>query len=249
MAGSTFAFSGFNTPENDDPLGIWDLETSAAVSYGAGVEDRGLVWRVDHPESSLAAHSALLDQCARVELWEQDLDAVAQRLEILSPELSYAAGFGAPEAELLAQVSALQSPVLSYGVGAPVATAYGEIYEQAHALLLQFRRLVQHFARIETTTGGVSVALTTVDWTGDYGTTWLDGIAALDMRLHLEAVRLALASRHALLRLASVVTSGALTLTLKASVPGGQVLLIPAVYTYVRSVLRELERWPDGTPV
>lgn len=247
MAGSTFTFSGFDTPESDDPLGIWDLETSPAVSYGSGVGNHGLVWRVDHPESSCAAQSVLVEQRAKVDLWEQHLDAAARRLEGLSPGISYATGFGAPEAELLAQVAALQSPVLSYGVGPAVAEAYGEIYEQANALLLQFRRLVQHFARIETTAGGTRMAITTVDWTGDYGTTWLDGVTAVDTSLHLETVRLALASRHALLRLVSVVTSGALTLTLKASVPGGQVLLIPAVYNYVRSVLRELERWPDGT--
>ncbi len=250
MPGSTFTFSGFNSPENDDPLGIWVLDTSPAVSYAAGVEveDRGLVWRVDHPEPTLAARSALLDQRAKVERWQQDLDAVARRLDELSPGLaSYATGGGTSEAELLAQVAALQSPVLSYGVGTAMESAYREIYEQASSLLLQFRRLIMNFARIETTTRGVVVALTTVDWTGDYETMWLDGATEFDMGLHLDAVRLALASRHALLSLISVVTSGALNLTVKASVPGGQVLLIPAVYTYVRSVLRELKQWSDAT--
>ena len=249
MAGSTFTFSGFSTPEELDPLGIWDLAISPAVSYAAGANDRGLVWRVDHPESSREAKTALLEQRAKVEQWEHDLDAAAWRLDDLSPVTSYAAGIGVPEAELLAQIAALQSPMLSYGLGEAATAAYREVYEQANALLLQFRRLIQHFARIETTTRGVSVALTTVDWTGDYETMWLDGATAFDMQLHLEAVRLALESRHALLRLISVVTSGALNLTLKASVPGGQVLLIPAVYSYIRSILKELERQRPSEPV
>ncbi len=90
--------------------------------------------------------------------------------------------------------------------------------------------------------------ISTVDWTGDYETAWLDGATTLEMTLHLEAVRLALASRHALLRLISVVTSGAMTLTAKASVPGEQVLLIPAVYNYVRSILRNSSSGPPVHP-
>ncbi len=246
MTGSTFTFSGFETPENDDPLGIWDLEISAATAYGAADDGRGLVWRVDHPESSLRARSELLDQRAKVDRWEEDLEAITQRLKGLSPRLSYAASNSDPEAMLWAEVATLQSPALSYGLDKEARAAYQEVYERANALLVQFRRLIHHFARIETTTGGTSIALTTVDWTGDYETAWLDGATALDMALHLEAVRLALASRHALLRLIGVVTSGAMTLTAKASVPGGQVLLIPAVYNYVRSILREFEQWPTG---
>ncbi len=40
MTGSTFTFSGFETPESDDPLGIWDLaiselEVAPATAYNA----------------------------------------------------------------------------------------------------------------------------------------------------------------------------------------------------------------------
>jgi len=261
MTGSTFTFSGFETPESDDPLGIWDLaiselEVAPATAYNAVEQaaqkqaaqkrERGLVWRVDHPESSLAAHTELLEQRAKVDRWEADLEAAARRLGGLSPRLSYAASSSDPEQALWAEVAALQSPVLSYGLDNTAHRVYEEVFERASSLLVQFKRLVYHFARIETTSGGTSIALTTVDWTGDYETAWLDGATTLEMTLHLEAVRLALASRHALLRLISVVTSGAMTLTAKASVPGGQVLLIPAVYNYVRSILREFEQWPAG---
>lgn len=256
MTGSTFTFSGFETPESDDPLGIWDLAIpdreiaefvrDSATAYGAVGGERGLVWRVDHPESSSAAHTELLDQRARVDRWEADLEDAARRLEGLGVGLSYAASSSDPERVLWAEVAVLQSPVLSYSLDGTARRVYEEVYERASALLVQFKRLVYHFARIETTSRGISIALTTVDWTGDYETAWLDGATALDMTLHLEAVRLALASRHALLRLISVVTSGAMVLTAKASVPGGQILLIPAVYNYVRSILREFEQWSAG---
>jgi hypothetical protein len=61
------------------------------------------------------------------------------------------------------------------------------------------------------------------------------------MALHLDAVKLAIASRLSLVQLVIVVATGALELALKASVPGGQVLLLPAVYRYVKDVLAELE--------
>jgi hypothetical protein len=247
MAASRYTFTGFETPENDDPLGVWTSEATPGMAYGVGMADRGLAWRVDHEESSLAARSELLARRAKVELWEQTLDIAARSLEDLSPALSSGSGIRTPADALLAEVSALRSPVLSFGVGAEgemrqPAAAFRGIFEQANALLLQFKRLIQHFARIETTSRGMSVALTAVDWTGDYETAWLDGASALDMTLHLEAVRLALASRHALLHLISIVTSGALSLATKASVPGGQILLIPAVYNYVRDIMRELEQ-------
>ncbi|MCJ7549853.1 MAG: hypothetical protein MUQ30_09250, partial [Anaerolineae bacterium] len=81
-----------------------------------------------------------------------------------------------------------------------------------------------------------------VDWSGDHNVTWQEGIGPLDMALHMDSVRLVLATRQAWLRLISVVASGALSLSVKASVPGGQFLLFPAVYRFVCDVLAELEQ-------
>jgi hypothetical protein len=62
----------------------------------------------------------------------------------------------------------------------------------------------------------------------------------------MQSVHLALRSRLALVRIVSVVATGAAGLAVKAAVPGGQLLLLPAVWKFVRDVLAELRQsWPD----
>jgi hypothetical protein len=94
--------------------------------------------------------------------------------------------------------------------------------------------------------GGKPAGLTVIDWKGDHRTIWADGCASDQMETHLAAVRLAMASRQTLLRLFVIVVTGALGLALKAHIPGGQILLLPAVYQFVRDVLQELEHLSDG---
>jgi hypothetical protein len=60
------------------------------------------------------------------------------------------------------------------------------------------------------------------------------------MVLHHEAVQLALGSRLALVRLLIVVGTGAATLALRLTVPGAQLLVLPAVWKFVRDVMQEL---------
>jgi hypothetical protein len=65
------------------------------------------------------------------------------------------------------------------------------------------------------------------------------------MRTHRQSVHLALGARIALIRIVSVVATGAAGLAVKAAIPGGQVLLLPAIWKFVRDVLAELRQsWP-----
>ena len=102
--------------------------------------------------------------------------------------------------------------------------------------------MVSHYARVETALAGASIGRTTVDWTGDFVTTWEPVASGAAMRTHLQSVNLALGSRIALLRIVSVVATGAVGLAVKAAIPGGQVLLLPAVWRFVRDVLKELRQ-------
>jgi hypothetical protein len=240
----------YGAPQTPEGL-VW------TVTHPAGAESRR-AWR--------EARSLLSAQLAAVERRDQALDAIESRLSGLSPMPAYRADMGSHEALLLAQVTALQALPTSYASahamtpvpseGFPTTGVPGliprtlsrrqlvqqaERIEDAGKLLVELRRLVHHWAWVETQVGQRRIALTTVDWMGDYQTTWLDGLTAHEMDLHLDAVRLALASRHALLRLVVVAVTGALELALKAAVPGGQILLIPAVYRYVRDLLAELD--------
>jgi hypothetical protein len=50
----------------------------------------------------------------------------------------------------------------------------------------------------------------------------------------------------ALIRLVSVIATGAAGLAIKAAIPGGQVLLLPAAWRFVRDVLKQLRQsWPQ----
>jgi hypothetical protein len=256
-----FTFSGLDLPDSADPLGVWQFAPSpvtATARFAAQTapppEQDGLRWHIELPAADSESRAELSRRLSAVDRRQAQVDQVERRFwELQSSQLiatrdakiSYAA-LPDPESELLRAVAALQHAPTAFAMDMRDASAYREILDKAEQLLLQFRRLVQYYARVETKIGAQWVGLTVVDWSGDYRTTWQDGVTASDMARHLDALKLAMASRHALLRLVSVVTSGALALATKASVPGGQVLLLPAVYNYVRDVLEEFDRYAES---
>jgi hypothetical protein len=66
------------------------------------------------------------------------------------------------------------------------------------------------------------------------------------MALHHQSVHLALGSRLALIRLLTIVGAGATKLALRLTIPGAQLLVLPAAWKFVRDVLEELRRsWPE----
>lgn len=258
MAASRFTLTGLGLLEGAaafpaaDPLGIWELNASqttvfdaaaedvAAAALPPGTADQGLVWRVDLPASRREAKAELEARLAVATDRQAHLKAAEMRLSDLDVGLAYSAQTDGPESALLAEVMALRGSAVAYDAGDTEAIPWLRLYEQCEALIARFRRLVQYYARVETSVGGQPVALTVVDWSGDYDATWQDGVGPSDIALHMDSLRLVLASRQAWLRLVSVVASGALSLSIKASVPGGQFLLLPAVYRFVRDVLAGL---------
>jgi hypothetical protein len=252
-----FTFSGLDLPDSEDPLGIWQIApstTKSAPPFAAQAapvdEQEGLRWHVELPGADREARAELTERLAAVSHRQTQLDRIERRLSQLTvsrhtPSPAAYAAFPEPEAALMEAVAALRAGPQAFVEGDRGPAAYRRGLDKAERLLLQFRRLVQYYARVETVVGARWVALTVVDWSGDYQTTWQSDVTASDMALHLDTVRLAMASRHALLRLVSVVTSGALALAAKAAVPGGQILLLPAVYDYVRDVLEEFDRYAE----
>ncbi len=266
MAASRFTVTGLILPEGaaaflaDDLLGIWELNASQVTSFAttaedaataanavatslpSGAADPGLIWRAELPASRGEAKSELEERLAAAEARQAYLKAAEKRISDLHVGLAYSAETAGAESALLAEVMMLRGSAVAYEPGDTGEISLLHLYEQCEALVARFRRLVQYYARVETSVGGEPVALTIVDWSGDHNVTWQDGIGPLDMALHMDSVRLVLATRQAWLRLISVVASGALSLSVKASVPGGQFLLFPAVYRFVRDVLAELEQ-------
>jgi len=238
-AGYRFALSGVTLPEGDDLFGVWDVPTAADMSFAAGVPAEP-VWRAQLPSSPADARSILEAQSYALKRSQSDLETAQRRMEQLGRGVSFDA-VSDPEAELWAAVNALESPV-SFGL-------WGRKKQETHrgwnAFLEQVHQMVAHCVRAETEVGGILVGHTAVGWTGDFDTLWSPAVTTESMQLHHRTVHLALASRLALLRLLTVVGTGAAGLALKLTVPGAQLLVLPAVWKFVREVLKELRRFRE----
>lgn len=246
-----------------------------AVAFSAGeaqapAEPEEPTWRISLPDSPAAAQAILQRQSRAMQLAQRDLQRVDRQLTAFDPQeeergvsFSTADELSAPKSDLLRSIARYQpapeTEVVAYGlfrrkraeeeeaeVKAALAPEDRDTMAQWRAFVEQVRRTVGNYAYIETEMGAVMVGSTAVGWTGDFTTTWAADVAPAAMRVHTQSVHLALASRIALMRIISVVTTGAAGLALKAAVPGGQVLLLPASWRFVRDVLAELRRsWPQ----
>ncbi len=246
-----------------------------AVAFSVGeaktpAEPEEPTWRISLPDSPAAAQAILQRQSRAMQLAQRDLQRVDRQLTAFDPQeeerrvsFSTADKLSAPKSDLLRSIARYQpapeTEVVAYGlfrrkraeeedaeVKAALAPEDRDTMAQWRAFVEQVRRTVGNYAHIETEMGAVMVGSTAVGWTGDFTTTWAMDVAPAAMRVHTQSIHLALASRIALMRVISVVTTGAAGLALKAAVPGGQVLLLPASWRFVRDVLAELRRsWPQ----
>ena len=249
MAGYGFALSGVTLPESEDPLGLWDVPQEETVSFSVPSAPTEPTWSVALPASEKEAQAILANQSRAVQLAQQDLENIDLELDRLgAPGLlsfSTADELAAYKSDLLTSVDGLSGSV-SYGLFSAKKEQGADDRRQWQAFVDQVRQMIATYARIETALAGQDVGWTTVGWTGDFTTQWEPDVTGGAMRTHLQSVHLALSSRIALVRIASVVATGAAGLAIKAAVPGGQVLLLPAVWRFVRDVLKELRRsWPQ----
>ncbi|MCP4540084.1 MAG: hypothetical protein GY832_23345 [Chloroflexi bacterium] len=252
-----FTLSGVGLPEGEDPLGLWSVPPDDIVSFSAGaaVPPEEPTWRIELPESPEEAQAILAGQIQASELANKDLASVNRDLTHIgrteAVSFSTADPLLAQKTELLGTLDAFQSPV-SYGLFSrkdkKKESQDQESYQQWLAFVERVQRTVANYARIETAMAGQDVGWTAVGWTGNFTTTWEADVTRGMMRTHRQSVHLALGARIALIRIVSVVATGATGLAVKASIPGGQVLLLPAIWKFVRDVLAELRQsWPKLT--
>jgi hypothetical protein len=252
MADYGFTLSGMELPGGQDPLGLWEVREAPAISFGAegAAAPEEPFWRVQLPASPQEAVAILEAQARLQTAGRQDLAHAGQEIVQLSrPEsasFSPTEPLAAQKNALLAATDRLQESAVSYSIFQRTDPEEQEATRQWNTFVAEVRRMVAHYACIQTDIAGSDVGLTTVSWTGDFVTHWAPGVPDPSMQLHLRSVHLALESRIALIRIVSVVATGAAGLAVKAAVPGGQVLLLPAAWRFVRDVLQELRRsWPQ----
>jgi hypothetical protein len=251
----TFTLYGIDFPDGVDPLGIWHTPSIQVTSFSAansGIESYAntspvSLWQVQLPQDLDKADFILDTQLNHLNQQQHFLEEISVLLDELDPTLPsdtpYTIGGFDPQTVLLNSVNALRIQVITFDTG-DTAIDYDTLYKRCEILYNRFRQVITRHGRIETRIGENIVGLTNIDWNGDFETIWEEHAAPLTMNVHVKSVRLASTSRLAVLRILSIVSTGALSLAIKASIPGGQFLLIPAVYKFIRDMLEEFKKIP-----
>ena len=251
----TFTVHGIDFPDGVDPLGIWQMQAIQAISFDvdkSGIEKAPdtspmSVWCIQLPHDLGEADAVMESQLHHIDQQQLFLDKIDARLDVMDPNLPthtpYVTSSYDPQTVLLDSIIALRLPSEAFSTG-DTAVDYRALYNRCEVLINRFQQTITRRGRIETRIGDNLVGLTNIDWNGDFETIWEENAASLSMQLHVKSIRLASASRLTVLRILSIVSTGALGLAIKASIPGGQFLLIPAVYKFVRDMLEELKKIP-----
>ena len=252
MTDNTFQLSGFVLPGvNEDPFGLWEVVPATGVSFAAGetVGAEGPVHRVNFAAGD---EGRALLQLKQNDLREQE--ALLQQAERRLAEIGRSGGvsfaapidqapeFVQPEQDLQAALQRLPAPV-SYGLfdrkRQEEQEADLEATSQWRQFLEQVRDMIASYARVETDIAGSPIGQTAIGWTGDFRTIWTPAVNAADMNLHRRNVEVTLQWRLGTLRFVGVVGAGAANVAVKLGVPGGQLLALPAVWNFVKDVLKE----------
>lgn len=244
-----------------DVLGLWTTVPAApaGVAFGAGAEaaPEAPVWRANLPADPHQAAEDLERAEAALDTSRQALGAAEERIEALVGRKSAGVAFGVPGAQVFAPEPGLAEPEqdllallreaetgqppVSYGLGERVE-GLREATQQFQDFIARARRIVVHYAWVETRVQGQLLGQTTVGWTGDMRTAWQEGLLLEQMTLHRRTLAVALASRETLIRTFTVVASGAAKLSLLLSAPGGAILALPAAWKFINQVRAEIEK-------
>ena len=247
----SFSVSGLDFPDGVDPLGVWQVETLHHSSFTTTATStmNEVTWRILLPENLNEAETIVQSQQNNIEEQQRYLDIIDNQLEDYDPKgtqnLSFVTSQHSPLATLQHSISQIHSWSGSYST-AGSQTDYTRLYEQCETLLSRIKDNMSLHGRIETRIGQNLVGITQIDWIGDYKTVWEKHATLQTMHLHTKSVHLTSISRMVVLRIISTSISGALGIAIKAAIPGGQILLIPAVYKFVLDMLHEFKKLQES---
>ena len=254
MTDNVFQLSGFVFPGvNEDPFGMWEVVPAAGgVSFAAG--EAGRPEEPLHRVNFAAADEGRAQlQLKQNLLSEQDrlLQQAERRLAEIGRSgsgVSFAAPidqppeFVQPEQSLEAALQRMTAPV-AYGLfdrkKQEEQESDLEATSQWRQFLEQVREMIANYARVETEIARNPIGQTAVSWTGDFRTIWTPAVSVDEMALHRRNVAVTLQWRLGTLRFVGVVGAGAANVAVKLGLPGGQLLALPAVWNFVKEVLKE----------
>jgi hypothetical protein len=100
-------------------------------------------------------------------------------------------------------------------------------------------RLVDQFALVESSRGGLSNARTRVEWLGDVHTWWAGGSPEHAISDHRRVLAQAIATRQAWLRLATILTAGAAKIGLSMAAGPFNPVAIMTAWKYIQKVIEQ----------
>ena len=263
-----FEFQG-DVPAEDslEALPMWTAvpnQSAAAVSFTLSAEpvvENPPTWRVNLPadlerandylqtaEINVAAADKALSQA------DQRIDTYVRQQQAAQPEreggISFAptpeTGRPLPEQELsglLRQLDLEKEGMVSYSLGDTLPGGWDEVETQFKKFVTQAQQVMGNFAWVETQVGETLVGRTIVHWGGDFNTTLKSGLDAEQHALHHRTIRMALASRHTLIRTVAIITASAVKISAFISTPGGAVLALPAAWKFISRVRDEYKNY------
>jgi hypothetical protein len=220
----------------------WQAVPSAGneLSFEAAAAEPAARWSLDLPAGEDAV--AYLEQAeAQLANAQAALDEAPQRLEAFMSQLQ--AGGGAQYA--LESTPAAEGELLHWmEVFQPGAVSFGDDEAQRWQALAQLEGYVNqvigqvvHLAWVETRQEGALLATSQMSWKGDAQTAWEQEVTAEQRALHLRSLRLALASRLAMLKIIITSAQAAAKIGALMAAPGGALLALPAAWKYVQKLV------------
>jgi hypothetical protein len=230
----------------DALFGDWQVNDAIAKSLGSDTPPQPSLWVMDLPADARDASRHLAQQQSQLQRDQREITLAAQRLtafadawdpsdateKSLEPQSE-----ASPESRLAATLALTNQPQTKGLLDDPLQTVRAEF----DRFVERVRELTSSYAQVETRIGGRAIGSTIVGWTGDFKSAWDEAVSVEQIALHQQNVHLALARRAMLVKLLIVVSTGAAKIALRLATPGAQLLVIPAVWQFVKDVIAQMQ--------
>jgi hypothetical protein len=244
-------------------LQIWETPSSSEIqilSYEAGrpYEEEISQWKLDLPEDDTAAENSIKQLEFEILAIREVLNKAPlqverlgiQYLKTMSGELAFDQQESpAAEAEFFALLNdaGLASERTSFDTAGGGRLDWQKAAKDFRASVDRIRTTLTQFANVETSIQGRFIGRTIVSWSGKFETSWHPSSDWNESHLHQRSLEVALASRRLLLNLLIVSTQSAAKLSALLAVPGGPIMVLPAVWKYVTRMMDEIEKYQTLT--
>ncbi len=245
-----FAIKGI-TEGPDDILGIWRVDSTDGISFdtSGAKEKRVIAWTVDLPEDSGDAADILHQKKKSLAAHSCAIRDAGKNLE----DTTHHGEMSQADATLQYNLACLlcKQPDISFGLQDWIPAPWRQTVADFKAFTRQMIDLLKPVLEIRTGIEEMPLAVSKVDLTGDFQTTWFQRADKTRTDLHMQTLSLSLESRLALIQLLAQTSAGAVVLAAKFSLPGGAVLALPAAWRYIRDIvhqnkwetIRNLKKW------